>query len=128
MFKIILEARKKYTNVQINRLEAGLNKIGNAKEQVATLQESIVEKKPELERQEKEMGIMAENIKKDTEEAEKVRQVVAIQEEQAQHTANEAKVLREESTAELAKAEPELQSALKALRELDPRDVAQVKQ
>jgi len=53
-------------------------------------------------------------------------EVTAVAKE-AKETSDIAEEIKTESAAKLAKAEPELAAATKSLKELDPKDIAQVK-
>lgn len=127
MYKKLLGEKRHETSKSINRLASGLTKINDAQSQTAGLQKEIGEKKPILERLEKEASKMAIVIAKDLEDAQVVQAEVAIEEDKAQKIADTANAFKEEATTELAKAEPELVKALAALKDLNPQDITQIK-
>merc|ERR1719440_2614551 len=77
-YTVILDGKRKEVGTLKHRYAVGLTKIGDAEEQVAGLQEMLTEKKPILEKTQKEVSAMMIVIQKDKADAEEVSKVVAV--------------------------------------------------
>lgn len=127
MFQMLLENQRILVGTKKNRLKVGLDKLKNAGDQVADLQQMLIDKQPELTKTLQEVDEMSIVIKKDTEIANETSRIVAVQEADAMEKAAEAKEIKDSAQGDLDKALPALDAALKSLDLLEPSHIIEVK-
>lgn len=127
MFTKLLTDQRIIVGTKKSRLQAGINKLKDAGDQVAGLQKMLVEKQPELTKTLKEVEEMSIVITKDTEVANETSKIVAVQEAEAMEKAAEAKEIKDSAQRDLDKAIPALEAALKCLDLLENKDIVEVK-
>eukprot|EP00913_Durusdinium_trenchii_P034419 g32200.t1 len=94
-FVAILADKRNQVGTLQHRYSVGLGKIGDAEQQVAGLQQMLVEKKPVLEKTQKEVSEMMVVITKDKGEAEEVSKAVAAEEAAAALKAEETQAIKD---------------------------------
>ena len=127
MIKMVMEMRQKAVDEKRTRLMVGLDKLNTTKTEVAVLQKQLAEQQPVLERTTKEVQEQQVQIAADKEEA----SVIAIEAGEATESANkiagECKIIKDDAEADLAKALPALDAAVKCLAKLDKSQIVEVK-
>eukprot|EP00928_Gymnodinium_smaydae_P099490 TRINITY_DN9509_c0_g4_i4.p1 TRINITY_DN9509_c0_g4~~TRINITY_DN9509_c0_g4_i4.p1 ORF type:complete len:1500 (-),score=412.36 TRINITY_DN9509_c0_g4_i4:427-4926(-) len=123
---ILADKRKEVGTLQ-HRYKVGLDKIGDAEEQVAGLQQMLIEKKPVLEKTQKEVGEMMIVIQKDKADAEVVSQAVAAEEAAASVKATQTQEIKDDAQRDLDEALPALDAAVQCLRKLKKDHITEVK-
>jgi len=125
-FAKILEDRRKQVGMMQSRYAIGLTKIESAEEQVAGLQEMLVEKKPVLEKTQKEVGEMMVVIAKDKADAEEVSKVVAEEEAGATIKAENTQAIKDDAQRDLDEALPALDEAVACLKKLSKAHLLEI--
>ena len=111
----------------IQRLQVGLDKLSSTNEQVGTLKQMIVEKQPVLEKTLKEVGEQQIVIDKEKEGAAVIKESAEKASAEAGVKAAEVKVIADDAQADLDKALPALEAAVKCLNELQKNDIVEIK-
>eukprot|EP00933_Yihiella_yeosuensis_P041142 TRINITY_DN35573_c0_g1_i1.p1 TRINITY_DN35573_c0_g1~~TRINITY_DN35573_c0_g1_i1.p1 ORF type:complete len:1671 (-),score=457.77 TRINITY_DN35573_c0_g1_i1:233-5206(-) len=123
---ILADKRKEVGTLQ-RRYSVGLTKIGDAEEQVAGLQQMLVEKKPVLVKTQTEVAEMMVVISKDKEDAQVVSEAVAKEEEAASVKATATQEIKDDAQKDLDEALPALDQAVQCLRKLKKEHIQEVK-
>lgn len=123
----ILADKRNQVGMLQHRYSVGLGKIGDAEEQVAGLQQMLVEKKPVLEKTQKEVSEMMVVITKDKAEAEEVSKAVAAEEAAAALKAEETQAIKDDAQRDLDEALPALDQAVECLKKLKKEHIQEVK-
>jgi len=126
-FVSILADKRNQVGMLQHRYSVGLGKIGDAEEQVAGLQQMLVEKKPVLEKTQKEVSEMMVVITKDKAEAEEVSKAVAAEEAAAALKAEETQAIKDDAQRDLDEALPALDQAVECLKKLKKEHIQEVK-
>eukprot|EP00930_Biecheleria_cincta_P014239 TRINITY_DN1233_c0_g1_i1.p1 TRINITY_DN1233_c0_g1~~TRINITY_DN1233_c0_g1_i1.p1 ORF type:complete len:4262 (-),score=887.85 TRINITY_DN1233_c0_g1_i1:333-13118(-) len=124
--KTLADKRKEVGTLQ-HRYSVGLGKIGDAEEQVAGLQQMLVDKKPALVQTQKEVGEMMVVIEKDSADAQVVQAAVEKEEAAASVKAAETQAIKEDAQRDLDEALPALDQAVECLRKLKKEHIQEVK-
>jgi dynein heavy chain len=126
-FANILAMKRKQVGTQQNRYKVGLEKIGDAEQQVTGLQQMLTEKKPVLEQTQKEVAEKMAVIKVDKAEADEVSKVVKKEEEEARVKAEETEEIKDSAQRDLDEALPALDQAVQCLKKLKQDHIREVK-
>ncbi|XP_062861638.1 dynein axonemal heavy chain 7 [Trichomycterus rosablanca] len=126
-FKVLLERKRAEVMKLKRRYEVGLEKLGSASAQVATMQVELEALQPQLKVASKEVDEMMVVIEHESVEVTKTEKVVRMDEAVANEQAMAAKAIKDECDADLAVALPILESALAALDTLTQQDITVVK-
>eukprot|EP00929_Paragymnodinium_shiwhaense_P087552 TRINITY_DN476_c0_g8_i1.p1 TRINITY_DN476_c0_g8~~TRINITY_DN476_c0_g8_i1.p1 ORF type:complete len:2571 (-),score=771.76 TRINITY_DN476_c0_g8_i1:261-7973(-) len=126
-FISVLATLRKQVGMQQNRYKVGLSKIADAENQVTGLQVMLVEKKPVLEKTQKEVGEMMEVITKDKADAEIVSKAVGKEEAEAQVKARDTQAIKDDAQRDLDEALPALEVAVQCLKKLKADHIREVK-
>ncbi|CAK9050575.1 Dynein axonemal heavy chain 1 (Axonemal beta dynein heavy chain 1) (Ciliary dynein heavy chain 1) (Heat shock regulated protein 1) (HSRF-1) (hDHC7) [Durusdinium trenchii] len=126
-FVAILADKRNQVGTLQHRYSVGLGKIGDAEQQVAGLQQMLVEKKPVLEKTQKEVSEMMVVITKDKGEAEEVSKAVAAEEAAAALKAEETQAIKDDAQRDLDEALPALDQAVECLKKLRKEHIQEVK-
>jgi len=126
-YKAVLADKRKEVGGLRDRLQGGLEKILGASEQVADLQVQLTEMEPVLIKTQAEVEAMIVQIEKDKAGAAETQTVVEKEEAQAQEKAAATKEIADDAQADLDKALPALDDAVKCLKDLKRNDIDEVK-
>jgi dynein heavy chain len=126
-FQGVLALKRKTVGTQQHRYQVGLDKIKAAEEQVAGLQEMLVEKKPVLVKTQKEVSEMMIVIEKDKADAAVVQTSVAKEEAEANIKATETQAIKDDAQKDLDEALPALEQAVQCLKRLKADHIREVK-
>ncbi|OHS96678.1 Dynein heavy chain family protein [Tritrichomonas foetus] len=116
---------KQLTKIQgdASRMKEGLEKIREAKDQVAVMKGALVEQENQLHIAQQAAEQMLEGLTVKRNEAEVQRQEVQLIKEEQQREADAIRVIQEEAQRELELAEPALQRAKLALNSIQAKDI-----
>ena len=111
----------------IQRLQVGLDKLSSTNEQVGLLKAMIIEKQPVLEKTLKEVAEQQIVIDAEKEAASVIKISAETASAGAAVKAAEVKVIADDAQADLDKALPALENAVKCLKELQKNDIVEIK-
>jgi len=124
--EMLLERQTDVSTVK-TRYIVGLEKLGATEDSVALMQEQLIALQPQLEAAKVETDAAMAAIAAETVEADAVKKVVSQEEAVASQEAAVVKAIKDDCEADLAKAMPMLDAALKALNTLTKNDITEVK-
>jgi len=127
VFKVLLAEKRKEVGGLRNKLQGGLDKLKDAEGQVDTLKAQLIEKQPVLVETQKEVAETMATIEVDTADAAVVKEAVTKQQEEADKKATECNEIKSSAEADLAKALPALAAAVECLKELQKKDIDEVR-
>ncbi|KAK8898529.1 Dynein heavy chain 5, axonemal [Tritrichomonas musculus] len=116
---------KQLTKIQgdASRMKEGLEKIREAKDQVAVMKGALVEQENQLHVAQQKAEQLLEGLTVKRNEAEQGRQEVQLIKEEQQREADAIRAQQEEAQRELENAEPALQRAIAALNSIQAKDI-----
>ncbi|OHT04931.1 Dynein heavy chain family protein [Tritrichomonas foetus] len=119
---------KQLTKIQgdASRMKEGLEKIREAKDQVAVMKGALVEQENQLHIAQQKAEQMLEGLTVKRNEAEQQRQEVQLIKEDQQREADAIRQIQEEAQRELELAEPALQRAELALNSIQSKDIVEL--
>ena len=119
---------KQLTKIQgdAERMKEGLEKIREAKDQVAVMKGALVEQENQLHIAQQAAEQMLEGLTVKRNEAEVQRQEVQLIKEDQQREADAIRQIQEEAQRELELAEPALQRAKQALNSIQAKDISEL--
>ncbi|CAJ1398655.1 unnamed protein product [Effrenium voratum] len=123
----VLSTKRKQVGTQQKRYKVGLEKIGDAEAQVSGLQQTLVEKKPVLEKTQKEVEEMMKVIEVDKAAAQEVSTKVAKEEAEAKAKAQATQAIKDDAQKDLDEALPALDTAVACLKKLKADHIREVK-
>ena len=109
-----------------SRMKEGLEKIREAKDQVAVMKGKLIEQENQLHIAQQNAEQMLEGLTIKRNEAEQQRQEVQLVKEEQQREADAIKKIQEEAQHELELAEPALQRATEALDSIKASDIVEI--
>ncbi|KNC52665.1 dynein heavy chain domain-containing protein [Thecamonas trahens ATCC 50062] len=121
-----MAARQSLQN-EVGRFRSGLAQLGKVEALVATLQEDLSTKLPVLSKTRTEVEALIETLTVNQAEAKKTKAAVESEEVQAQAEQKVCEQMVERTEAELSEALPELEAAQRALQELRPSDIVEIR-
>ena len=126
-FKRLLKQKRTEVKTLKDRYTNGYNTLIETEEKVGALREELEAKQPLLVTKAQEVEVKTTEVETATIAAEKVREVVSAETDVAQKAADEANGIKANCEAELAKAMPALEAAIKALDAITKKDVTEMK-
>lgn len=127
MYKQMLDNNRKELDTKSNQLQKGLDMLFKAKSEVETMRESLSETKKVVQDKTVEVNQLLSNISKSTTEAVENRKIAQKKDEELSVQTVEIQKQKKAADTELAEAEPILQAAEEALRNLNRDDITQMK-
>ncbi|KAH0792655.1 Dynein heavy chain family protein [Histomonas meleagridis] len=125
-FKSLYNSQLTKIQNDASRMKEGLEKIREAKDQVAIMKGELVEQENQLSIAQQHAQQMLEGLTVKRNEAENQRQEVQLIKEEQQKEAEKIKKIQEEAQHELELAEPALQRATAALNSIYPNDITEI--
>ena len=126
-FKSLLDKKRDEIGGVINKFRKGLDQLKNAQVEVARLEVELTELGPKLEQSQKETNLLLVDLEKQRKiVAEKTKQVEAEEKECAEKT-EVASGIENDCKEELAKVEPILKRAIRAVSELSNNDITEIR-
>ena len=126
-FRALLEEKQSSVKEQRIRYDVGLKRLHQCAEQVKSMQESLEELIPKLDATKTQVAKLLEEITVKKKQADVSRETIAVEEVECQKIADEASIKRDEVMADLSKALPAVENAVKALKGLNKSQIAEVK-
>ena len=123
LYKSILARKRNLQKEAIERLEVGLNKLNKTKAEVDVLIEEAKAKAMEVEQKVADANVFAEKVGVEKEKVNKENDAAQIEAEKCAAIQTDVSKKQAEAEVELAKAEPLLEAAMKALDTLNPKDL-----
>lgn len=109
------------------RLSKGLDVLKQAAIEIDEMQKQLEASKPVLEQTTIQITETALVIEKESKEANEIKAVATIDEENASKVAAEVKGISDQANAKLAEAEPALEKAVRAVKEIKVADFFEMK-
>ena len=126
-FKSLLDKKRDEIHSVINKFKKGLHQLKNAQTEVARLEVELTELGPQLEQSQKETNILLVDLEKQRKiVAEETKQVQKEEEDCAEKT-EVATGIETDCKEELAKVEPILKRAIRAVSELSNGDITEIR-
>eukprot|EP00727_Mastigamoeba_balamuthi_P003136 m51a1_g1282 putative dynein heavy chain axonemal (4140) ;mRNA; f:131088-144324 len=126
-FKAILNVRREKIEVHLNTLRTGLSKLESANKNVDLMKADLSALQPLLTRKALATEQLLKLVRTDQESADALKRVVQEEELVLKEHATKCEALAFEAKAELDKAQPELDAAMKSLNTLNPRDIFEIR-
>ena len=126
-YKTLLNQKRMAVSRQQTRYERGLDKVINAERDVNIMKEELISLQPKLVQTSKEVAEALVVVDKETAAAQVTKDAVLKDEAAASEKAAAANAIKEDCEADLAKAMPALNAALKEVDKLTKNDIQQVK-
>ena len=123
----VLENKSAELSKARSKYMLGVETIKVTNEEVYKMQEDLQKLQPELEVKRKEAEELSAVVEKDTIEANKVKEEVEAEEKEVSAQTEEVQKLQQQAQADLDEAIPVLEAATKALDQINPRDIAEIK-
>ena len=114
-------------NVLANKINSGLSKLFEAKNDVKNMQVELAAKNKDLAKAQQEAAVLLKEISANTALAEKEKQKVNVIVEGVTAKAEEIAAVKEDAEEDLKKAQPALDEAIEALNSIKASDIATVK-
>ena len=114
-------------NVLANKINSGLSKLFEAKNDVKNMQVELTAKNKDLAKAQQEAAVLLKEISANTALAEKEKQKVNVIVEGVTAKAEEIAAVKEDAEEDLKKAQPALDEAIEALNSIKASDIATVK-
>ena len=125
-FKII-EEKSIELGKNKSKYKRGVETIEKTNVEVAKMQEDLTKLKPILEQKKQEADELSKVVEADTIEANKVKEEAEAEEKVVSEQASEVQKVQQDAQADLDEAMPILDAALKALDQINPRDIAEIR-
>ena len=123
----ILEEKSNELGKNKSKYKRGVETIEKTNIEVTKMQEDLTKLKPILEQKKIEADELSKVVEADTIEANKVKEEAETEEKQVSEQAVEVQKVQQDAQADLDEALPILESALKALDQINPRDIAEIR-
>eukprot|EP01138_Halocafeteria_seosinensis_P006356 gb/GECG01006497.1/.p1 GENE.gb/GECG01006497.1/~~gb/GECG01006497.1/.p1 ORF type:complete len:3153 (+),score=416.35 gb/GECG01006497.1/:1-9459(+) len=124
--KVLAEKQEELGGLR-KTLSTGVTKLEAANSQVASLQETLTEQQPILQRKTEETTELLEKVKTEQAEADKIREKVSAEEATVRKQKEEVEEVQADAQKDLDVALPALNNAIDALNKLDKKDITEVK-
>jgi len=126
-FKTIMELKRDEIGTFRKRFQTGLDKLGDAADQVAQMQAQLTEMQPQLAQTQKEVGEKMVVIEGDKAKADETKKIVAKEEAEATAKAAETQAIKDDAQRDLDEALPALEQAVECLKRLKADHIREVK-
>jgi len=119
--------KKEEKDLNLRRLQTGVDKIDEANGVVNGLQEELTKLAPFIAQKIKEADELVPVVKEEQGKAEVIKEKVSGEELVVREQANQVRAIQEDAQRDLDIAMPALENALKALDSLDKKDIQEIK-
>ena len=126
-YRTLYDQKLAEVRVLADKINSGLSKLFDAKQDVKTMQVELTAKNLELAEAQKVSAELLKEISASTAVAEKEKAKVNVIVEAVTEKADAINLQKEEAEADLAKAQPALDAALAALDSIKPKDIQNLK-
>lgn len=125
-FKLIDEKTSELSKLK-SKYKKGVDTIQKTNQEVYKMQEELTKLKPILEQKKIEADELSKIVEADTIAANKVKEEVEEEERLVSAQTAEVTIVQRDAQADLDEALPVLESALRALDQINPRDIAEIR-
>ncbi|CUG85918.1 dynein heavy chain, putative [Bodo saltans] len=126
-FSALLEKKRNELTKMRQRYDGGLDQLRKTEESVEVMKQELALMQPELVKKQKITDDLIVEVEKESKIAEAQRALVAVDEAAANETAAAAKKIKDVSQAQVDEAQPLVEQAEKAVQDLDPKQLQEVK-
>lgn len=126
-FRSVLTRKRDEVGTLRSRLQTGLDKIISTEAVVSKLQTELVAMQPQLEATQAEVAVMIEQLERDRASAAETKAIVEKEEAEAMRQAAETKAIADSASADLAKALPALEEAVRECAKLKKSDMDELR-
>lgn len=126
-FARLLKAKRSELLAMQQRYSNGLAQLKKTEDQVEVMQRELAVMQPQLAVKAKETAALIEQVEKESAIAEEQRALVAVDEAAANETASAAKKIKDASQEKVDEAQPYVEEAERAVQDLDPKQLQEVK-
>jgi len=126
-YKTLYSAKVNEVKELAEKINSGLSKLFEAKEDVNKMKGELAIKNTELAEAQKKSELLLKEISASTAIAEKEKKKVAVIVESVSKKAGEISAVKEDAERDLAKAQPALDAAVAALNSITPKDIQGLK-
>lgn len=127
IFSKLLGGKRKALQDVRNRTAIGLEKLLNAADEVAKLQEELTQMQPMLKDAKEETEATMKKISEDTKIAEETAKQVSSEEAEADAKAKETQEIADDAQRDLNEALPALDAAVASVKSLNKNDITEIK-
>lgn len=124
--RLLKEKRTELTAMR-ERYTSGLSQLQKTEDQVEVMQKELAVMKPQLAVKQKETLELITRVEAESKFAEEQRQLVSVDEAAANETAAAAKKIKDVSQEKVDEAQPFVEAAERAVQDLDPKALQEVK-
>ncbi|CAG9323486.1 unnamed protein product [Blepharisma stoltei] len=125
-FKLLEEKQNELSSAR-QRYRNGVDQLIKTNIDVQEMQKTLVNLAPVLEQNKTECEELGKKLEIDTVQANKVREIVEDEEKEVNMKTQEIKVLQEDAEADLNQAMPILEEAIRALGNINSKDIAEIR-
>lgn len=126
-FARLLQERRIELTAQRDRYVNGLAQLKKTEDQVEVMQQELALMKPELAIKQKETDELLKQVESESRVAEEQKAIVAVDEAAANEQATAAKKIKDASQEKVDEAQPLVEQAQRAVLDLDPKALQEVK-
>ncbi|KAL7697754.1 dynein heavy chain cytosolic putative [Lotmaria passim] len=126
-FSRMLAERRSALTAQRDRYVNGLRQLRKTEDQVEVMQQELARLQPELVRKQAETDKLIQQVEEESKVAEEQKAVVAVDEAAANTQAAAAKKIKDASQEKVDAAQPLVEQAQRAVQDLDPKALQEVK-
>lgn len=126
-FTRLLKEKRSELQAMQQRYTNGLAQLKKTEDQVEVMQTELAVMQPQLAVKAKETAALIEQVEKESKIAEEQRGLVAVDEAAANETATAAKKIKDASQEKVDEAQPYVEEAERAVQDLDPKQLQEVK-
>lgn len=126
-FARLLKEKRSELQAMQQRYTNGLAQLKKTEDQVEVMQRELAVMQPQLAVKAKETAALIQQVEKESKIAEEQRALVAVDEAAANETATAAKKIKDASQEKVDEAQPYVEEAERAVQDLDPKQLQEVK-
>lgn len=126
-YRNLLDTKYEELSLERSKYLRGLKQLETTHSAVQEMEAALRQLQPVLEAKKKESEILAQKIEQDSIEANVVRRIVEDEEREVNLKTQEIQRLQEEAESEFRRAMPMLELAIKAVDQLNPKDITEIK-
>ncbi|RNF10243.1 dynein heavy chain 7, axonemal isoform X1 [Trypanosoma conorhini] len=126
-FARLLEEKRTELTAMMHRYAGGLTQLKKTEDQVEVMQQELARMRPQLAKKQAETDALIKEVELESKLAEEQRAVVAIDEAAANEQAAAAKEIKDASQKKVDEAQPLVEQAQRAVLDLDPKALQEIK-
>ncbi|KAF8279355.1 putative dynein heavy chain [Trypanosoma cruzi] len=126
-FARMLEEKRTELTAMMHRYANGLTQLKKTEDQVEVMQQELARMRPQLAKKQEETEELIKEVEMESKLAEEQRAVVAVDEAAANEQAAAAKEIKDASQKKVDEAQPLVEQAQRAVLDLDPKALQEIK-